>query len=227
MPFLASRDCTLAIQRIVGLRKQNCETPRAGDRSRIGEPGYDINTCNAYMQSLSNTQATIIWGLIPDAAKNNPADANAAVAISLMAQNAGQGTPNACARLLPNGQANAPNIVYCVSPGSPIYIGKDGMTRFISFLYTNMDEGHRVKWYDLTGREQYEWFECWSNHGRGYQRIQETVGLCGTNLNRITTVAALTAATMRSPSLKDCRPAGHPIPAGQWTNVARNLGFGP
>lgn len=43
---------------------------------------------------------------------------------------------------------------YQSSPGL-IITGKDWIPKFISFLYLNMDHPHCVKWYNLTGLEQY------------------------------------------------------------------------
>jgi len=75
-----------------------------------------------------------------------------------------------------------------------------------------MDAGHCVKWYDLTGYKQYEWFDCWGRLGHPFLRVEnETHGLCDTNLNCITDVAGVQKAMITSPTLAHCHPANHGI----------------
>ena len=84
-----------------------------------------------------------------------------------------------------------------------------------------MDPRHRVQWPDLTGREQYEWFECWERAGRTHLRMANaTRGLRGTDLDRLTTVHNVQAAMANSPSLATRRPAQHRINEDDWANAA-------
>ena len=90
-----------------------------------------------------------------------------------------------------------------------------------------MDHGHRVRWYDLTGREQYEWYEAWMDNNRTHLGVEaETRGLRGTHPARIPeTVAGIQAAIERSLTAVRHRPVGHVIPQNQWDDVSRRLGF--
>ena len=87
-----------------------------------------------------------------------------------------------------------------------------------------MDDGHRVKWYNLTGREQYEWYDAYNRSNKTHLRNEaETRGLRGTNLNDITDQVSLVAAMDRSPSLAHRHPHAHVIPQHQWNDVVQDL----
>ena len=88
-----------------------------------------------------------------------------------------------------------------------------------------MDPGHEVKWYNMTGLEQYEWFRKYCEGGKTDAWLANTVGLRGTDLSRLDTQASLNAAMAYSPSLSRRRPANHAIAAGNWPLEPRALEF--
>jgi hypothetical protein len=216
MPFRKEIHCTAQIQRKVGLQEPNCMVPRTGHRTRVGVHAHDIISCNSHMQPLTQVDADNLYRAIPEDIKNDPQDANLARAISLLGQNAGRGTPPGCKRLLPNDQAEQEPVTYYLSPGSPIFKEKSQGVQFIAFVNVNMDDTHAVKWYDLTGREQFEWFTCWNDNNKTYQRVDGSLGLRGTDPDRITTRDELRAAMTRSPGLARRRPRGHSVRRDDW-----------
>ena len=223
MAFRSETHCTEQIQEAVGLRVVSVELPRQGDKSRVGQRGPTINSSWNHMEPLPEDAALIIWNMVPDVRKANPNGLAEARALSRMAQNAGRRTPNECQEMLE--AAGEPIDVEImttyISPGGILFRGKRDSNRFISFVYLNMDDDERIKWANLTGREQYEWFHVWDIQGRPYLRMEaETRGLAGTSLNRVVTAADLRAAIQRSPSVIDReRPNGHPVPQAQWAQV--------
>lgn len=224
MPFNHRRHASQQIQQTVGLFVANCEAPRIGDRTREGAHGHNIISCTAHQQALTEAHALLLFNMIPNAIKDNPNNGEAAKAISLLAQNARQATPQGCQPAIGNGEAQPGPLTYYMAPGSPLFTGKTHGSKFIAFLHENMDLNHRVRWYDLTGREQYEWYSCWNNLGRPYRRIaNETRGLRGTDLADLTDVASVTVAMARSPSLSRRRPVAHAVPNAAWDDVARAL----
>jgi len=57
--------------------------------------------------------------------------------------------------MIAGGEASNALVTFYWSPGRPIFKGKKTQgSQFILFLYLNMDEGHRVLWFDLCGRKQ-------------------------------------------------------------------------
>lgn len=88
-----------------------------------------------------------------------------------------------------------------------------------------MDDVAREKWYNLTGREQYEWYRAWERANRTHLRAgAETKGLRGTDLSRITTQAELNTAMTFSPSLsRRERPTGHLVTQHDWDEVRNRL----
>jgi len=225
--FNARVHVTPHIQRVVGLQVINCETPRTGNRTREGEQGYDCISSTAHMQALSTEDAARIYSLVPDAAKNQPASVEDAMAISLLAQNAGRGTPLGCSDIIAGGEATPEPVAIYWTAGARILGGRTFGSKFISFVYLNMDGDSRVYWYDLTGREQNEWIDCWISLGRPFLRNEDaTRGLRGTNLTQIADAAGLEAAMVHSPSLVRRRPDQHTIQPDIWEGIATNL-FGP
>lgn len=217
-------DVTREIQRAVGLQVMNCPVPRLGNRTREGARGFDINSSRVHMNPMPVGRALLAYNAIPQATKDNPGNPDLADAIAMLARNAGQQIPPGCQQLLPNGQPTIEELACIVTPGSPIILGRGASSRYIMFLYQNTDTGYRIKYYNMTGREQYEWHDAWVRCGRTHIRVEaETRGLRGTDLNVITTAAQLQAALVRSPSLADRRPANHNIADPQWNNVRRNL----
>ena len=83
----------------------NCQVPRIGDRTRVGAHGVNIVSCSSHAQPLTQPDALRLWGLIPQTEKDHPQSLEHAQSLSLLAQMAAQGTPDGCADLLPNGQA--------------------------------------------------------------------------------------------------------------------------
>ena len=217
--------CSRAIQDLVGLSSANVESPRRGNRTREGDSGYNINTSYAQEPGMTQDVATIIFNSISDAVKNNPPDAATAAAVHQVAVLAGAITPDGCARLLgPNIDAAIPGVKVFIAPGGGLLMSKLDGNKFISFLNTNQDNGHRIEWCEMTGREQYEWYQAFINSGKTHLRhAANTRGLRGTNLNAITTQAGLTQAFTNSPSARSRRPANHVVPDAGWENVARAL----
>ena len=227
-PFLATMNFDSAIhvsqqvQVIVGLRSASCDVPRQGDRTAVGQTGYDTMSSRSHMTPFTENEATIIWRMIPAATRTAPGNAEEAAALYKLARNAARGPPEEVTDMLPNGRLPTYPDTFYISPGSPLFTGKIVSNKFISFLFRNMDNGHRVLWYDLTGREQFEWYTCWTLVDRTWLRMEvETRGLRGTDLNRITNAAALQAAMVTSPTLRNRQPAHHPV--ADWNGVARNL----
>ena len=140
-----------------------------------------------------------------------------------------QPLPEGCTDLLAAQQPAIPlesldSITYYVTTGNPLFTGKPGCNKFISFVYLNMDDGFRVKWYNLTGREQYEWYRAYErSNGTHLRNVAETRGLRGTNVNDITDQVSLTRAMENSPSLATRYPQGHVISPQEWDDVRVNL----
>ena len=98
----------------------------------------------------------------------------------------------------------------------------------ISFVYENMDNGYRIQWPDLTGREQGEWIARWEDSNRDYQRAAAlTRGLRGTDIDALQTRAAVVAAMRNSPSLARRRPNNHVISEDDWAAAATEAGIPP
>jgi hypothetical protein len=226
MAFNAREDCSLEIQRAVGLARPNIHVPRRGNRSCEGESGYDIITSRAHENRISQADALLLLGIIPDAVKDNPASPAIANAVGLIAEHAGRTIPDGCADALQNGRVESSTVSYYWTPAGPIVEGIAAANKFICFLYRNMDRDYRIKWYNLTGREQWEWYRCWISCGRDHNRREpETRGLAGTDLHRIVNRHELEAALTVSPSLAERRrPSGHTIEDRRWRTVVRSVG---
>ena len=174
------------------------------------------------MQPLSTKNALRIYNLILNAAKHQPASVEDALAISLLAQNAGRGTP---AWLLGHSslvetRQPEPVAIYWTA-GNCILGGRTFGSRFISFVYLNMDGDSRVKWYDLIGHEQNEWIDCWISLGRPFLCNEDaTRSLRGTDLTQIADAVGLEAAMAHSPSLVCRRPDQHTIQLDIWAGIA-------
>jgi len=224
MPFVKHRDCSLAHQTAIGLMEPNCPVPRTGERTRVGAHGVNIVSCSSHAQPLSQPDALRLWGLIPQAEKDHPQSPEHAQSLSLLAQMAGRNTPDGCADLLPNDMAQVENVTFYHTLGSPLFKVRQTALRFISFVYYNTDQGHRVLWQEMTGQEQYEWYNAFVAAGETYLRHEQaTNGLRGTNMDRIHNAPQLAAVMQRSPSVAHRRSPHHRIPAQQWDTVRRNL----
>ena len=213
------------IQNIVGLFAYNCVVPRQGDRTAAGHAGFSINSSYAHMTPIPTEDARRCWALIPQATKDQPGDVDTTKALWRLALNAAESPTQGMRDALRAANEPAPEgVTFYIAPGSPLFDGPILSNKFISYLYLNMDVGHRVKWYDLTGREQYEWYENWVNSGRAYVRMEaETLGLRGTDLARIPDLPALETVMPRTPSLAGRRPPTHPVSADNWRDTANRV----
>ena len=224
--FNVDTDCTMAIQIAVGLYKVSCNVPRNGDRTTTGECGYNFNSSVAHMEPFNKDDAQRIWEWIPQQHKDTPANANIAMTVAKAANISGNFMPNGCRTHLTQRAVTSSTTAFYITPGGFFIKGVRDSHKFIAFLYTNMDVGHRVKFYDMTGQEQYEWHECWCRNAKTHLRVEpQTRGLRGTNLGRITDVQGLEAALVRSPSASRRRPATHALNEQVWVGTARRLGF--
>jgi len=212
------------IQRVVGLQLINCKVPWIGNHTWEGEQGYDSISSTAHMQPLSTKNALRIYNLILNAAKHQPVNAEDALAISLLAQNAGQGTPAGCSALIAGGDAPTEPVTIYWTAGNCILSRRTFGSRFISFVYLNMDGDSRVKWYDLIGHKQNEWIDCWISLGHPFLCNEAaTHSLRGTDLTQIADAVGLEAAMAHSPSLVCRRPDQHTIQLDIWAGIAQNL----
>lgn len=234
MAAFSEKNVTREIEAAVGLCKPQCDAPRSGCRTFIGMQNYDMISCRAHMQPLSTDDAKRLYAALPNAVKDSPVDVTMARSVALLAFNAGYNPQPGCAAMLPD-DVGIDKMTYYMSPGGIIFINKKDAPKFIAFLYCNMSEGHRVKWFDLTGRKQYEWFECWDDNGCPFQELAPalTLGFRGTDLGQITTADMAQAAIQRSPTARGRRPEGHAIGQAAWINAAnaadsakRRLAFG-
>ena len=223
--YNARTHCDRNVQRTVGLDSTDINPPRIGDRTACSSEGYDVTGCRAHMLPFSEAVARDLFDALPAALKDTPPDGDVAYAIGRLAKNAGRDVPDGCITVMGN---RAPDtfvspLAYYTTPGSPIIQGVTNSNKFITFIFRNMDNGHRVKWYDLTGREQNEWYDAWIRCGKGYVRNEnETRGLRGTNLGDLT-AANLETAMVRSPSLVRRRPGTHAVTEAEWGNTARRI----
>jgi len=226
MTFNLKTHVSTKIEKVVGLRKANIDVPRRGDRTAEGDLAVDQMCAYSFMHGLNQAEALIVWNNLTDEIKTGPGNAATAIVLSKIASVAEVVVPQAVTTLVPDDTPDAEGVLYIITPGSPVILGKRDANKFISFLYLNMDNRpHRVKWSELTGEEQYEWYTVWLNHGKSHLRIPETVGLRGTNLDNITTIDALETAMGLTPSLKRRRTNTHALTEAEWTATKQRLEF--
>jgi len=226
MPFNLKTHVSPAIEQVVGLRKANIDVPRRGDRTAVGDLAVDQMCAYSFMYGLTQAEALLLWNQLRPEIKATPGGPAMATVLSKVASIAEVTVPTTVSALVPEDTPDAEGVLYIITPGNPIILGKRDANKFISFLYLNMDGGgHRVKWGELTGEERYEWFTVWENNGKNYLRIPETVGLRGTNLDNIPDVDALETAMRRTPSLKRRRPPNHALTADNWDTAKQRLDF--
>jgi len=218
--------CSARIKNFVGLRKPNITVPRKGDCNKEGDFGVNIIGSQSVQQGMNQEEAALLWPMILAEAKNNPGGVPLASLVSKVAQLAEVPIPPACLAALAGVEPKPdPAMVYCTL-GSPLVIGHTIAPKFISFLFLNMDNEHRVKWSDMTGQQQYEWFEAWERCEQTYQRNEnETRGLAGTNLGVLNDAPAIKGAMLLSPSLGKRRPEEHPVNEETWNAMAKRLTF--
>ena len=224
-PFNVDTHCTPEIQDAVGLRKAMCEVPRVGDKTCPGEQSYNQNSSWCISDTFTKDGARVLWNMITPARKNAPANREAAYWLALLAKIAERDPTPGMLDEIPNAGDKSFGVKFYVAPGSPLFEGFRSSHKFIAFVFTNMDDNSRVKWYNLTGREQYEWYRAWERAGRTHLAApNETIGLHGTDLNRITNQAELNAAMLFSPSLgRRTRPANHAVTQHDWDEVRQRL----
>ena len=183
---------------------------------------------------MSDPIALRVYNDLPLALRNNPGNPRRAEAYSLLIQQAGVLTPDPIRQHIRNqAQAHLPDLTYYNSMGSPILEGLENAQKFIAYIHANQDVLHRVTWQNMTGREQYEWYEAWLASGGENAWVRDaaqTDGLCGTDLTRIPDQPGLQAAVLRSPSItRRQRPNAHVVDQGAWDTtldtVSRALNY--
>ena len=183
-----------------------------------------MSSGHCHQQGLNVDRAQAVLNVIPQPVKDHPPDADTAWGIGQIAKMADREIPDGCEALVLAGGGNIvpekkQDYYY---PGGFWFTTTTAMKNFILFLYNNQDAADRVLWYNMTGREQFEWYQAFEANGRTHARVAGTTGLRGTNLNALNTPGALAAAVAVSPSLAERRPNHHPVPPALWP-VARQL----
>ena len=205
-----------------GLHNPVCPRIRRGEQTSMGEMGDDIMSSIAIQKPMSKEVAQKVWDLIPAANKAAPADEEEANGIAHIAFFAEERVPDAVKMTM---TIDHGGVEYYNTPGGPFIRGINPSKKFPKFLYANMDAGHRCKWYNMSGSEQWEWIEVWNANDQPDNRLadDQVYGLRGTNLGRITTQEELNEAVDRSPSLLyRARPTTHSLTEAQWA-TARQL----
>lgn len=158
MPFNEQTHCPTEIREAIGLDLPYVNVPRIGDRSsESSNAGCDQTHCIVHMDPMSTKSARIVKRMITgEAWEAAPGSVDKAKAIGQLATNCGIGPPLATAEILEGQKVPTPSVTYYNCIGGFIVEGKDVIPKFISFVYWNMDPGHRIKWPDLTGRQQCE-----------------------------------------------------------------------
>jgi len=214
------------MQARVGLHKPNITLVRDGERNATGDESCTILSSVAYQAGFTQNEALLLWNMIPTATRDAPTDADKAAILSKLAQIARQLTPPACLTLLNGDEERGNPVTYLFTPGSPFIEGRRNAIKLIAFVDANQDRGHRIKWSEMTGRQQFEWYDAYVRSGCVHTRVEaETRGLVGTNCTEIDTTDKLADALPRSPSLARRRPATSPVTADEWANVARELAY--
>jgi len=229
MSFDMKKHCTRSIQHNVGLYEPSGSGPRPGDGARGTEQSDDVICAQIHAGTMEREHAKFIWDSVSNDVKTGPTNTDQAMSIATLARLAGEETPDECRAMLDTAGIPLPNgWTYYWTPGSPIETsGKQKSAKFISFVNRNMEPDLRVKWYNLSGREQFEWFKAWVTNDRTHDKVEpaKVLGLRGTNVTTLDSVERLRVALVVSPSLVQRRPADHTITAEEWTNTARTLDF--
>jgi len=223
MPWSEVEDLNEEVKQDVGIFPSSVAVPRAGGRTAHGVQNHYSVCAKTLQQGYSTAEALAIWNGVPAGMKNAPATDTIARAVAKLAINARVPIPQGCLDRL-GGVTHAPkSYFYVATLGTPIIMGELRAKKFIVFIHRNMDDNYRERWYDLTGREQCEWYKafeaCQFNHVRNVER---TRGLRGTNISLLTTTQQLAEAAQISPSIVLRRPQTHPVPAANWP-VRRGL----
>ena len=205
--------------RRIGLNNPNCPRIRKGEQTRLGEMGDDIMCSMAIQAPMPKEAAEIVWASIPEEKRNKPDNKAQADAFAYIGKFAEATLPDGLCQLMDDKHKG---VEYYSTPGSPFIRGLKDSRNFPTFVWNNMDVGARIKWYNMTGAEQYEWYDAYETNSYTDQRVANTVGLRGTEVKRIKSPDALKEAFDRSPSLmRRTRPDGHPLTVQQWETTRR------
>ena len=221
MSFNARKQCKPKLQNAVGLHKMEVDRVRKGDLTRPGEQAPDMICAYALKTGLNKETAAVLFEALSDDVKDNPTSVAQANAVGRLAIIAGEQPPKGCRRY-DGYNVEEEDTTYYWTPGSHLFTGKMDSAKFITFYYKNTTKEDRVDWAELTGAEQFEWVEAWKRcqkeHGKNEQ---QTRGLRGTDVKKITTVEELDLVAPNTPSLKRRRPANHGITVANWTSPDR------
>lgn len=224
--FDAQRDCSDQVQQEAGLTPAQVPPRLLGNRDFRTPTGDNAINCEVNDCALPRESNQEIWELIPQPLKDAPANQREAMGYYMIARGAGipdGNIPLGIMNMVPvEGQAGYEEMIgRIVTAGCGLVEGTLDPKKFVSFLHTNMDEGYRKRWNQMTGRQQYEWFSAWRNSGRTHVRNEgNTLGLVGTDPRRITTRPQLIECLRRSPSLRRRRNRNHQFTVQQWNEDA-------
>ena len=210
---------TTKMQQAIGLHVPNMDVPRSGDRTCRSESGPDTVSVIVHMDPLREDYAKACLNSIPEA-ERSPADLTTAMAIQQLSAQAAESAPDGLRGVLNGKQCSTPApCTWYHIPGGVYFESKKDMRTFAIFFYRNQDKP-RVKWQELTGLEQWEWFKGWEANGKTHARCADaTLGLRGTKLKRITNEEQLQKAILCSPSAKKRRPVDHTIGEDVWKRM--------
>lgn len=203
MAFNAETHCSPQIQQRCGLFVHDDVRVRAGEKSKE-IPGTGSFQFQGYKvrNTLKEAHAQLIWSHLNVAEKASPSTPLIAQAYSLVSQMAGNHTPDPLR--VGGKEAKQDPLVQYNSIGSPIFMSVTDCQKFVSFLYLNMDEDHRIPWNFMTGAEQVEWFDSWKEAGGSNAWVRflgRTNGLRGTDPTRIQNdQQSIRQAILNSPS---------------------------
>ncbi len=226
MAFRPNTDCRRYVCQRVGLYLPTTQAPREDDNVRFGEEGCDVVACVAHVSPIRQDLAQALFAALPDDFKTDPQTIEAAEAVAVLALYADRQCPQRAADVCNASNVRPTKLTYYCTPGSPILISKSDSGRLISFIFKNTTPHDRVKWYDMTGREQFEWYEAWKANGKTHDvtnNPDSVLGLRGTDISTISTADQLTAALTVSPTLATRRPADHTLDQPTWNNARRSL----
>lgn len=197
--------------------------PLIGERSVSRYSGSGGITVYHHNFMCRKAHALTIWNHLPPNHKANPPSEDAAMAYAQIADAAGIEIPQSIRDQLPApGSDNYQEFfVTVLSPGSMVIPGAMKIKQFIVFIWVNTVPQFRMRYSDMTGREQYEWTEAWKHSSEGFhQNEQRTLGLVGTDLHSIRTSKQLRDCLNRSPSLRNRRPRHHILSKSKWEQAA-------
>ena len=211
----------------LGLIQPNIPAIRGGDLTAAGTLGH--NRCGGFSHQqglVDRQQAAAIFAALTPESKAKPGNVTTALGIAKVALFAERNIPDGVATFLAAQHVPVPRQDkfqdYITIGGLILKTKKEG-NNFMLFLDNNMDPNVRVFSWELTGREQHEWYKAFQRAGKATVRVADTVGLRGTDLTRLTTAAEVNAAVRFSPTLARRRPDNHAVSANDWPQVQRML----